>query len=485
MSTRFFSLSEVTGRISSILQPHIGRPFWVKAEISSGRERGGSFYCDLVELDEAGKIIAKMSCTVWRRDLEAIRKKFREASLEFKLDDGTQVGLQCSVQYSPQYGLSLKVSDADPAFALGELELKRREILLRLEKEGLFEPNKRLPVPLLPQRIGLVTSRGSAAYNDFVQTLTRSDFGFTLLVADATMQGMQTEPSVIEALEALERLVPDLVVVARGGGSKTDLSFLDNELIARRIAACAVPVWTGIGHEIDTSVLDFVANRRFKTPTAVAEEIVSRYVEMDRHLQEARNRLRSTWVYRLDMEKKRLEKDRTGIRQGTRKLWDVTRAEFVERRHTFGTRVRGRLSEERVRLSVAQQQVVSGTRGFLRSARQSLDVIRDDIISGSERYVSISYKSLELFRGRFRRDRFMVVVNRERRELKAKGSLLRAADPENSLSRGFALVYGRKGRLVKSVKDVKTGETIRTRVRDGGIVSTVEKTEGKKDGKEG
>ena len=471
---KFFSLAEVTARIEAILQPHIGRLFWVKAEISSGRERGGSFYCDLVELDGAGKIVAKVSCTIWRRDLAAIKRKFQDAGLDFKLDNGTQVGLQCTVQFSPQYGLSLKVSDADPAFALGELELKRREILLRLEKEGLFEPNKQREVPLLPQRIGFVTSRGSAAFNDFVQTLTRSPYGFTLLMADATMQGAQTEASVLAALDALERLKPELVVIARGGGSKADLSFLDNETIARRVAGYGFPVWTGIGHEIDQSVLDFVSNRTFKTPTAVAEELVSRYVEMDRHLEEAGNRFRSTWAYRLDMEKQRMEKDRVGIRQGTRKLWDVTRSELLERRNSFGTQVRERLSGERVKLSVARQKAVSGTQGFLREAGQGLQVIKDELISVTVRYVSISHKSLELFRGRFRQDRFTVIVGRERRDLTSKASLLRAADPKNSLKRGFSLVYGKKGRLVKSVQDVKKGDTIRTQVRDGDFESMVE-----------
>jgi exodeoxyribonuclease VII large subunit len=471
---KFFSLAEVTARIEAILQPHIGRLFWVKAEVSSGRERGGSFYCDLVELDAAGRIVASMSCTIWRRDLAAVKEKFQEAGLDFKLENGTQVGLQCAVQFSPRYGLSLKVTDADPAFALGELELKRREILLRLEKEGLFEPNKQLEAPLLPQRIGLVTSRGSAAYNDFVQTLTRSPYGFTLLVADATMQGAQTEGSVLAALDALERLNPDLVVIARGGGSKTDLSFLDNEAIGRRVAACPFPVWTGIGHEIDKSVLDFVSNRHFKTPTAVAEEIVARYVEMDRHLEEAQNRFRSSWAYRLEQEKQRMEKDRVGIRQGTRKLCEVTRAELLERKNTFGTEVKERLAAERIKISVSREQVAAGSRTFLRAAAQGLQAYRGDFSAGTERYLSASWNTLQGFRGRFRRDRFLVAVARERRHIKAKGSVLRAADPRNSLERGFSLVYGRGGRLVKSVKDVKKGETIRTRVRDGDFKSRVE-----------
>jgi exodeoxyribonuclease VII large subunit len=143
----FFNLSAITGRIQEILQPYIGKLFWVKAEISSGRERGGSFYCDLVESSESGEIIALMRCTIWSRDLAKIRKKFKGYDLDLILDDGTVVGFQCSIQYNPRYGLSLKVADADPTFALGELELKKKEILDRLKKEGLLEPNKKLFVP--------------------------------------------------------------------------------------------------------------------------------------------------------------------------------------------------------------------------------------------------------------------------------------------------------------------------------------------------
>jgi len=197
---RFFKLSDITGRIQKILQPHMGRLYWGKAEISSGRERGVSFYCDLVETDEHGKIIAQMRCTVWSRDLARIRKRFRDHDLNLILDDGTSVGFQCSLQYSPQYSLSLKVTGADPAFALGELELKKKELLNRLKKDGLLKPNKNIFVPSLPMKIGLITSKDSAACNDFIKTLKTSPFGFKIYLADAIVQGMQAENSVLNAL---------------------------------------------------------------------------------------------------------------------------------------------------------------------------------------------------------------------------------------------------------------------------------------------
>ena len=227
---RFFRLSAITKRIQEILEPHIRKQFWVKAEISSGRERGGSFYCDLVETDRNGGIIAQMRCSIWTRDLANIRSQFNACDLDLKLDNGTSVGFQCALQYHPKYGLSLKVVGADPAFALGELELKKKEILDRLTKEGLLKPNKELPVPILPQRIGLISSKGSAAYNDVLKTLNSTPFGFKIYVADTTVQGDRTEKSVLKALDVLEKLHVELVIISRAEAARRTFSIWTTKL---------------------------------------------------------------------------------------------------------------------------------------------------------------------------------------------------------------------------------------------------------------
>jgi exodeoxyribonuclease VII large subunit len=499
---RFYPLSQVTARIAQIFAPHAGKTFWVRAEVSSGRERGGSFYCDLVETGAGGTVTAKLACTCWSRDLERIKRKFADAGLALKLDDGTAVGLLCSLQYDQRYGLALRALDADPAFALGELELRRRAILLRLEQEGLFAPNKRLAVPLLPRRIGVVTSRTSAAFSDFLKTLTVPEFGFSILVADALVQGAQTEVSVLRALDALERLAPDLVVVIRGGGSRTELASLDSEAIARRIAALGVPVWTGIGHETDESVLDFVANRRFKTPTAVAEAVLDRFVETARHLETAHARLGTTWAYRLEMELRRLDRDRTGIHQGTRKLIDVAAAELAQRRQGLGMRVQRRMASERSDHAASRRQFVSASRSLLRAEAERLQTARGRFRT------AWSYRG-EMERRRLERDRIGVrqgsrkiadvaraelggrrhrLVARvgqrlgrleaERDRLASKALALRAADPAQSLKRGFALVYDGAGRMVTSVRGLARGAPLATRVGDGTIRSTVESVKG-------
>jgi exodeoxyribonuclease VII large subunit len=518
MERKFFPLSAVTRRINELLQPAITKQYWVKAEISSGRERGGAFYCDLIETDAGGKVVAKLACTIWPRDLASIRELFKSRNMDLVLDDGTNVGFLCSLQYSPQYGISLRVVDADPAIALGEMEIKKRAIIERLQKEGLFEPNKILSVPLLPLRIGLITSAGSAAYNDFVTTLKSSGFGFTVLLADALVQGDQTERSVLKALDALSRLKVELIVIVRGGGSKTDLYYLDNEAIARRIANCGIPVWCGIGHDIDTSVLDYVANKAFKTPTAVAEEIVARFIQMRRQLDESVNTLSTVWTYRLKIDQDYLERVLTGIRQGPRKLLDVTSGALMERAQTLSLRVKGRLAHEKVRVEVSRERLHYQPISLIRTAAEKLSVIRNNLqtrakfaLSGSaaklsglkgrferERFMrrlqverdrntrdfaqiksrllaELRLKTQQLYnlKGRFRQERVSQLLLAERKSLAGKAATLKAADPQSALQRGFALVYRMDGALVRSIHDIPEHESIRTLLSDGTIVSEV------------
>jgi len=563
----FFNLSAITGRIQQILQPYVGKLFWVKAEISSGRERGGSFYCDLVESSESGEIIAQMRCTIWSRDLSSIRKKFKDHDLDLILDNGTVVGLQCTIQYNPRYGLSLKATDADPTFALGELELKKKEILDRLKKEGLLEPNKKLFVPTLPIRIGLVTSQNSAAANDFIKTLRQSMFGFRLYLADSVVQGNNTERSIIDALIALEKLDLELVVIIRGGGSKTELFSLDNEAIARKIAAYKYPVWTGIGHEIDISILDHVVNRSFKTPTAVAEEVVARFVEMKRHLQEAENRFRSSWSYRLDIETKFIQRSKNGLVNGTRKLIESKNANLKQRANLLSSMVFDRLTKEKSMLAVwiktlktapvvliqnkqdrladraknymagckrrvneinrylkdaetrfrstwsyriiieqkytdrAREGIQQGTRKLIDATKNNLrsmaglllsrvfdrlsietaklKVSDNAIKTGALNEIKTQKRDLSGRIGRFQLERFQQIIERERNQLRQKSAMVKASDPGTSLMRGFSLVYNDRNQLVKSIKTVSTGESLKTKVQDGLIISTVKQTEGK------
>ncbi|MCK5232789.1 MAG: exodeoxyribonuclease VII large subunit [Desulfobulbaceae bacterium] len=517
-SKYFFPLSKITTRIQEILAPSLEKCFWVKAEISSGREKGGTFYCDLIEVNN-GKIAAKMACRIWRQNLKKIRNEFKAYDLELKLDNGTTAGFYCSLQYHPQYGLSLKVLDADPAFALGELELKKREILNRLTKEGLLELNKQIFVPRLPQKIGLITSADSAAYHDFWKTLNLSPFGFKIYLADSVVQGKQTEESVLNALNALEKHDIELVLMLRGGGSKTDLSYLDNENIARRIAAYRLPVWTGIGHETDMSILDHVANKHFKTPTALADYIISKFFEVRISIEEAKTRFTSSWPYRLEMEKRRIKDAKIGIVQGSGKLLDTTKLNLKDRAHTMAASVKDRLASEETKIHIGKKTITMAPMHIVRYSLERLEEKRNRLVVDSKKQI-ISHRNEWLYlRKRFQTERFIQSVQQKKRciedrrreldqkfiaryslykqkllflknqfraetvlsrienmrtSIQIKQELLKAADPATTLKRGFSLIYSEHGKLIKSITEVHINQVLGIELSDGRILSAVD-----------
>ena len=402
--------------------------------------------------------------------------------------------------------------------------LKKKKILNRLTKEGLLEPNKRLYVPMLPQKIGLITSKDSAAYNDILKTFSASTFGFKIYLADSTVQGFQTEKSVLHALEILEKLNVELIIIARGGGSKTDLFSLDNEAIARRIAGYKHPVWTGIGHETDISILDHVANQYFKTPTAVAEEIVARFIAMKRHIEEAENRFRSTWSYRFDIDRKWLEDAKTGIVQGTRKFLDTNKSYLLGYATMLSSKVQNRLSNEKSRIAISRKVLTTVPISLVKRANERLNERTERFTFSYKRQVADKQKDLLNLRKRFQLSRFLqriqqedecvadwrtIFIQRFRSEihickqrisylssrfrlepviasianehtkLTNKGATLRAYDPSTSLKRGFSLVYTDKGDLVKSLSQIQVVDVLETEFSDGHIISTVNKTKRK------
>lgn len=481
MSRRFFALSDVTGRIEALLAPAFGKRFWVRAEISSGRERG-HFYCDLVETDPDRGVVAQLRCTIWARDLHRIRTAFKEAGLELQLENGTQVGIECEINFHPRYGLSLMGRDMDPAFALGELELRRRRILEALARDGLLERNARLAVPMLPNRIALVTSPGSAACEDFVKTLSESPFGFRIFLAGATMQGPDTGRSVLAALDACSRLPVDVVVIARGGGSKTELAWLDDEALARRIADYPLPVFTGIGHEIDSGVLDAVAGQSFKTPTAVAEALVGRFVDVARRLADGAARLRSIWELRRGVTRDRLDRAGTGLRQGTRKLLDQRRSDLRRAAEGVRAEVGARLGREERRLAEGRAWLRARARSALREATIALSSAGRALGAASRAGLRMARQRLAMRQAGLSLRRLLQRLASERRRLADRESLLRSADPALVLARGFSLTTDASGALLRSATQVAAGDAVTTRLADGSFESVVRTTRGDGDG---
>jgi exodeoxyribonuclease VII large subunit len=372
----YASLSKVMSRVRAVLSPALDRPFWLRAELSAANERDGVFYGEVVETDRNGTVIAKLRFVIWSQDLQKIRARFAKAGLEWTLDRGTAIGVQCVVRFHEVHGLSLQVRDMDPRFVLGELELRRRRILAHLERDGLVGRNAQRPLPLLPNRVLLITSGTSAAFHDFTRTLAGRRFGVRIWLADAVVQGPETERSVLAALAVASHVPVDLVVLIRGGGSKTDLGWLDNEAIARAIAMLHVPVWTGIGHEIDTSVLDAVAAKAFRTPTAVAEAIAARFEGVAAFVEEAESRLRATFASSHRTQQERLARNTDNLRQGTQKLLTLRRSQLTSHTNQFSVYGTRRVTAARATWAGRAEHLQRLTIKRLRSAHHQLQDVQ-------------------------------------------------------------------------------------------------------------
>ena len=278
------SLYELNRLIRLTLHRGLSNAYWVQAELSEVREAyNGHCYIELVQKSEQGNtFVAKARGSIWANVYRMLKPYFENTTGQ-RFVAGIKVLLQVSVDFHEQYGLSLTVHDIDPTYTLGDMARRRREILMQLESEGVLTLNKELPMPMLPQRVAVVSAAGAAGYGDFCDQLMHNPYGFVFYprLFPAVMQGDRVEESVIAALDSIisDDTQWDVVVIIRGGGATSDLSGFDTYPLATNCAQFPLPIITGIGHERDDTVLDVVAHTRVKTPTAAAEFLIARLVD--------------------------------------------------------------------------------------------------------------------------------------------------------------------------------------------------------------
>ncbi len=310
------TLFELNSLVHEVIEDNFDEQYWVMGELSdvSTPAFGGHFYGELVQKDEeSDRIVARARITCWARNYNMIRLRFQKEAGE-TLRKGLQVKLLVEVNFHEQYGYSLNVVDIDSTFTLGDLAKRRREILQQLEKDGILHDNQSLPLPRLLKRIAVISSATAAGYGDFCHQLEENDYGFHFEVQlfPAVMQGEQVPESIIAALEEVQNAEPfDLVVIIRGGGASSDLSDFDSYELAACIALYPLPVLTGIGHERDETVLDYVAHTKVKTPTAAAAFIIEHQAEEAALLDDLYQRITHSAKEQIQREKQRLEHQRT------------------------------------------------------------------------------------------------------------------------------------------------------------------------------
>lgn len=289
--TESYSLSELGKCIKMTLKTAFAEPVWVRAEISEMHENvSGHCYLDLIEkADDTDVLVAKQKATIWAFTYRMLKPYF-ESETGATLRAGMKVLLLCEVEFHEVYGVSLNVRDIDPAFTVGEMAVRRAEIIRRLTDDGIVDMNKQQPLAPVPQRVAVISSATAAGYGDFCDQLRNNVFGYTFYTKlfPATMQGAQTEQSVVAALDKICNFIDnfDVVVIIRGGGATSDLVAFDNYNLALHCAQFPLPIISGIGHQRDESVVDLVAHTRVKTPTAAAEFLVARINDFEKNIDE-------------------------------------------------------------------------------------------------------------------------------------------------------------------------------------------------------
>jgi exodeoxyribonuclease VII large subunit len=429
----YISLKELTDIIKSAVSNHTGE-YWVTAEISSlnVNRKSGHCYIELVEKED-DSTVARMRATIWARD-------FNKLSVDFRLNTGKELsaGMKVlmfgSVSFHDVYGLSLNIYDIDPRYTLGEMALKRKQTIERLEKEGIIDLNKDLPFPLVPLRIAVISSETAAGYGDFVNRISTDphSYGFVLSLHEAYMQGERAERSILKALASCRKKIGryDLIAIIRGGGSQAELHCFDSYKIAKETASMSIPVLTGIGHERDETVLDRVAHRRLITPTAVAEFIISRvrlFEEM------------------IDGLSDRLLKHTEGllISEGNSLAMHSSLLHSMAERH---------LSTQAHRLLSFIKDFDHASIRCLSSMQNNIEMAATALSYQTERYVSARMEAID--------------------RLDTKVGLL---DPAGVLKRGYSIT-SINGKTLRNVSDLRPGDIIDTRLWKGSIKSKVDKT---------
>lgn len=293
------SLSELNQLIRQTLDSNLPSNFWVIAEIGELRDSvKGHAYLELVE-KSGNQLIAKMKANIWSYTYQGIRNRFI-ATTGQNISNGMKILALVNVNFHEVYGLSITIKDIDPNYTIGERAKKKQAVIDQLIHEGLIDLNKQYLLPPVPQRLAVISSSTAAGFGDFIDQLAHNPQGYQVHweLYPATMQGNEASESIIHAISSIEADLRkknfDLLVIIRGGGAKTDMDCFDDYELARAIANTTLPVVTGIGHDRDECIADLVANTKMKTPTAVAEFVLSGFRDFEDKLKEKLKKIERT-----------------------------------------------------------------------------------------------------------------------------------------------------------------------------------------------
>ncbi len=447
-----YPLSALLAHVQNLIRSTYGGYYWIVAEVMEiSGSRVGHYYFTLGEMRD-DKVVAKVQANLWAGVARQVMGEF-ESVTGGKIEKGMQIMLQVKVDFTPLYGLSLTITAINAEYTLGNLERAKRLAIERLQADGVFDLNKSLSLPLLSLRLAVISSHTAAGWGDFCRQIEQSDVSslFKIRLFPAIMQGEQTTPSILSALDEILEYADDFdaVLVLRGGGSKLDLSAFDDYHLCAALAQFPLPVLTGIGHERDESVADLVAHTRLKTPTALADFLIRRVGEALMRLDEADERLQTLLSSLLDISRQKIEHLSTRL---SRSLHKTTMGETQRIYNLVGGLTRT------MRRTLLQEELSL----YGRATRLST-LARERLLTAAHTQDHLRLRLASLLRP---------LTTERSRELDHLEQIVATYDPTKIMRRGFLPVMV-GGRQVTTVEELSPGTSLTILLQDGTATTEV------------
>ncbi|MBX6380311.1 MAG: exodeoxyribonuclease VII large subunit [Thermoflavifilum aggregans] len=450
----YLSLYELSLRIKNTVQQAFPERIWIKAEIHKLNyyPHSGHCYPDLVEKRD-DKIVAEMRGLLWSGNYRRINMAFQRLTGE-PLRDGLKVLCSVEVIFDPKRGIALLIHDIDPSFTLGDLEKEKQQTIQRLKQEGYFDCNIRLPLPLLPKRIAIISALTSRGYADFMNVLQQRSNQYQIIckLFPAWLQGEKAVASIISQLRHIRRYkdVFDVVAIIRGGGGETGLAAFNEYLLAKEVATFPLPVLTGIGHATNQTVTEMVACVNCITPTKLAEFLIERFDAFVDILHKAEDTLVRFTRTQMHMHNEQLL--RTGRQLKVYVSHDLMqhRQQILYEQKTLNKACTRALQQHQAEMYMLARMIGKESRHLL---QQNWHIILQ-WPAGFE-------KNIRQF------------ISQLHQQMDIREKQIHWYDPIHMMKRGFTITL-HNGKLVNSVTQLQPNDRITTRFADGEVDSHIE-----------
>ncbi|MDZ4713799.1 MAG: exodeoxyribonuclease VII large subunit [bacterium] len=497
---KIFSLLEVTNSIKKTIADRYKSSFWVKAEMNKLNyfPKSGHCYPDLVEKQD-GKVIAQIRCNLWKDDYIKINSTFQRV-LKEPLKDGIKILFLATISFHPEHGLALRIIDIDPSFTLGNLEKEKQEAIKKLQDEGIFRQNKTLKLPLLTQRIAIISVNTSKGYQDFLGKIENNSWGYkffhmlfpSILQGDKMAEQMTTQLKLIKKV----RTQFDAVAIIRGGGGDVGLSSFNSYELAKIIALFPLPVLSGIGHITNDTVVEMVSHKSFITPTDLANFLFQEFHNFSVPVQKAQETI-------IDKSRRLISDEKTKFHSEVKLFRSLTENILIKSRNSIKEQVQSLFQQsqflfknEKEYLYSIREGIRKGTNTFCISAKQEIKqfalTMKKDVASQLNHYkLIVNQNAQQVVQGsrvllQTRRERVFQIREKcsDKTLLLLKNSYLKLnsieknvtnMSPKNVMKRGYSITL-LNGKAVKNFDKVKVGDNIDTLLFEGKLNSIIKAT---------